>query len=126
MSVTHITHVAKIVIGATSLLLGLAGQAAAAEIVGSRTLDAERGAAVRASDLDLSVPADAEALYRRIEKKARSMCEAEAARWDVKRVSRRQRCIEQAVDGAVGRANMPLLTAVHHGTSRQMAGVQSR
>lgn len=72
-----------------------------------------RSATVRIADLNLSLPADAAALYQRIRRAARNVCgdglaggsqPASSLDWD---------CVREAVASAVTRVNQPLLTAMH-------------
>ena len=86
----------------------LTAQTAAAE----RGLGYERTITVRA-DLDLSREADARELYDRIRSAARRLCVAEESSLDPRKASRRRSCIRAAVDAAIERADVPLLTAVH-------------
>lgn len=88
----------------------LTAQTAAAE----RGLRHERTTTVRAADLDLSREADARELYDRIRSAARRLCMAQESSADPRKASRRRSCIQAAVDAAIERANVPLLTAVHH------------
>jgi UrcA family protein len=67
---------------------------------------------VRASDLDLTSAADVETLYRRIRSAAVSACRGEATAWDVKRVLHQEQCVESAVEQAVSRLDVPLLSAM--------------
>lgn len=87
----------------------LTAQTAAAE----RGFRYERTATVRAVDLDLSREADARELYDRIRSAARRLCVAEESSFDPRKASRRRSCIRAAVDAAIERADVPLLTAVH-------------
>jgi UrcA family protein len=84
-----------------------------------------KSATVRIADLNLSLPADAAALYQRIRRAARNVCGdglaggsplASSLDWD---------CVRDAVASAVTRVNQPLLTAVHQrngGTAPTRAG----
>jgi len=95
---------------AGAILFGiLTAQTAAAE----RSLGHVRTATVRAADLDLSREADALELYDRIRSAALRLCVAEESSADPRKASRRRSCIQAAVDAAVERANVPLLSAVH-------------
>jgi UrcA family protein len=64
---------------------------------------------VRFSDLDLSTMKDAKTLYLRIHYAAELVCES-AATWGKKEG---QACVNKAIDDAVSRANLPLLSQYH-------------
>ena len=81
----------------------------------------ERTATVQAADLDLARERDARVLYDRIRYAARALCAAEEARFDVRKTTRRRRCMEDAIETAVERADAPLLMAVHLQQSEQLA-----
>jgi len=98
------------------LLAGLTRQATASPV----TPDVAK--TVRTAEFNLAKPEDVEALYDRIRRTARSLCEAEhSAAWDVKRGLHKRRCFEQAVERAVARANEPALNALHRGTTVPVA-----
>ena len=81
-------------------------------------------AVVDAHDLDLSNPQDAEALYERIRGAARGICSRLYSSWRyVDRVQYSRECVETAVENAVGRANAPLLTAIHEGAKERVASL---
>lgn len=103
---------------AGAILFGiLTAQTAAAE----RSLGHVRTATVRAADLDLSREADALELYDRIRSAARKLCVAEESSLHPRKMSRRRSCIREAVDLAIERADVPLLTAVHLEQSLRLA-----
>ena len=95
----------------------LAVQTATAE----RGFEHERTAAVRAADLDLTREGDARELYDRIRSAARRLCMTQESTFDTRKVSRRRSCIRAAVDGAIERADVPMLTAVHLEQSTRLA-----
>lgn len=95
----------------------LTAQTAAAE----RAFRYERATTVRAADLDLSREADARELYDRIRSAARKLCVAEESSLHPRKMSRRRSCIREAVDLAIERADVPLLTAVHLEQSLRLA-----
>jgi UrcA family protein len=97
--------------GALIVFLGLAGLAAA-ESPNQR---------VESRDLDLSRFADVEALYGRIRSAARSVCRADRASWDVKRVLHARLCVEDAIESAIAQADQPLLTTVHRAFQERLA-----
>ena len=93
-----------------ALTLGiLAAQTAAAE----RPAYYERTARAPAGDLDLSLEHDAHVLLERIRHTARRLCLAGESTFPARRASRRRSCVQEAVDAAVERAGVPMLTAVH-------------
>jgi UrcA family protein len=85
---------------------------------------ATRSVAVSFRDLDLSTPAGAARLYRRIQAAAREVCQYEATSprgqviW--------QYCVLPTVDAAVARANNPLLTQLHSGHSSPVVTVMNK
>jgi UrcA family protein len=73
---------------------------------------------VRAWDLDLTKPQDAQTLYTRVRDAATALCEAEVK--DHYKETRRwpaagwtERCVAQAVAAAVRDAGSPVLAAIH-------------
>jgi UrcA family protein len=77
---------------------------------------------VDASDLDLSKAEDAQALYERIRGAAHRVCQRLYGNTHyVQRARNSRECVETAVESAVGRANQPLLTAIHEGAKEQLA-----
>jgi UrcA family protein len=79
-------------------------------------------ATVSIADLDLSSPAGAATLYKRIKSAARKVCGPQTLR-PLNAVPKQQRtwrdCFEEAVADAVSRANKPLLTALHTEESKR-------
>ena len=106
-------------LSALILTLNLANPVAAREP--GQGFEPDRSSTVDSAGLDLSRLSDAETLYSRIRKAAHSVCRAEKAPWDGKAVSHQRRCIEEAIESAVARANQPLLTAVHRGRRERLA-----
>jgi UrcA family protein len=68
--------------------------------------------AVSYQDLDLSRPADAKLLYRRLQEAASTVCEPVSAE-ELARHLAFKRCYEAALDHAVVQINAPQLLAVH-------------
>jgi UrcA family protein len=101
--------------GVLIVFLGLAGPFAA--LAAAETPNQS----VESHGLDLSRFADVEALYGRIRSAAHSVCRADKALWDVKKVLHARLCVEEAVESAVARAEQPLLTAVHRGFRERLA-----
>jgi UrcA family protein len=62
---------------------------------------------------DLADPAAAAALYKRIQRAARLVCEQPFGR-EVDRYRELQKCYDRAVETAVANVNATALTAVHH------------
>jgi UrcA family protein len=84
-----------------------------------------KSATVRLTDLNLSRPADAAALYQRIRRAARKVCGDELAGGSPPASPLDWDCVREAVASAVTRVNQPLLTAVHQrngGTAPSGAG----
>jgi UrcA family protein len=68
---------------------------------------------VKFADLNLSSPAGAEALYRRISAAAQRVCGYEAT--SIYGPSIWQNCVRPTVDATVAKVNNPLLTRLHPG-----------
>ena len=80
---------------------------------------------VRIADLDLSVPANAAALYRRIRRAAELVCGDGPASAALPGAIPQGECVQNAVASAVTRVNQPLLTDVylrHGGVAASRAG----
>jgi UrcA family protein len=99
-----------------ALMLGIMSSA----VAGEREPDAQRRT-VSAAGLDLTRLPDAELLYARLRAAAHSVCRAQQAVWDVKRVTHKRRCVERVVEDAVAGIGEPLLTAVHHRAGERVA-----
>lgn len=65
------------------------------------------------ADLDLSKEAGAEALYRRIQAAARSVCVRADGR-DIERFRLSRQCYDDSIEGALAQADLRSLYAVHH------------
>jgi UrcA family protein len=72
-------------------------------------------------DLDLSNPAGATTLYRRIKSAAKQVCGYEGT--DLISKSIWNGCYTTAIADAVGKVNSPLLTAIHAGRSPEMTAM---
>ena len=75
-------------------------------------------ATVKAWDLDLGKPADAQTLYERVREAAANLCRAEERRhWKNTRVRAplrwREQCVSDSVDAAVREIAHPRLAALH-------------
>ena len=70
--------------------------------------DQVRSETVKFADLNVSTPAGAEALYRRIHAAARRVCEQPAGE-----LAGAGRCITKAESEAIEKVNLPLLTAYY-------------
>ena len=68
----------------------------------------ERSETVKFSDLNLSSPAGVEALYGRIHAAARRVCDQPAGEQAAVKG-----CMTKAENGAIGKVNLPLLTAFY-------------
>ena len=90
----------------------LAATAGAEESLPSKT--------VRFSDLDISHPAGAKALYARIRAAARDVCALSMAGDPVLRVGA-SACVDTAIDNAVRKVNAPELTALRFGGDIRLA-----
>ena len=90
----------------------LAATAGAEESLPSKT--------VRYSDLDISHPAGAKALYARIRAAARDVCALSFAGDSVLHVAAHA-CVDTAIDNAVRKVNAPELTALRFGGDIRLA-----
>jgi UrcA family protein len=97
------TRLSILTLIACSLACGSALAVAAADDIPTVT--------VSYADLDLSKPAGAQTLYRRIEDAARTVCGPLASR-ELRRRRLWRDCYEQAVEDAVATADQAILTAM--------------
>jgi UrcA family protein len=82
----------------------------------------ERSVTVDYSDLDLSQPEGVNALYWRMSNAAKSACGEPQPR-ELARYAAFRRCVDRAVNEAVGHVDTPALTAVHRQKrARNVAG----
>src|SRR5215472_7842270 len=95
----HMNHLATTLIGALTLYATATGSLAAAPA------DDVPHQVVKFADLDLTRPAGAQELYRRIKYAARDVCET------FDRLGYDPQCVNQAIAGAVADVGAPLLTA---------------
>jgi len=113
------TNHLSLIFGSITVAIHLAGFAAVE--VGAKKFLAET---VSYHDLDLSRPADAAQLYKRIGKAAEQVCE----RFDAGAASHqalRQRCAERAIAATVARINDAQLSAHHEAGFKARIGAQS-
>jgi UrcA family protein len=75
---------------------------------------------VHFDDLDISKPAGAQKLYRRIEAAARQVCESNV-KSDLRTMSREHACYQQAIDNAVRAVNSVTLANLHAGAPLRVA-----
>ena len=75
---------------------------------------------VRYSDLDISNPEGAKALYHRIRAAARDVCELSTAGDPVLRTAV-QACVDTAIDNAVRKVDAPALTSLRFGGGIRLA-----
>lgn len=94
------------VLGLATLCLGFAAQSAVADT----GFDDVKTATVSYADLDLSKPAGAATLYRRLKAAARMVCSPYDSR--ITRKSWRE-CYDNAISDAVAEINRPTLAALH-------------
>jgi UrcA family protein len=77
------------------------------------------------ADLDLSKPAGADTLYKRIKRASRMVCRDSASPSDPKGTRSYRKCYEAAMDNAVRHVGVPTLTALHQGdTAKRTAGLR--
>ncbi|HEY4971667.1 MAG TPA: UrcA family protein [Steroidobacteraceae bacterium] len=75
---------------------------------------------VRYSDLDISKPEGAKALYQRIRAAARDVCDLSIAGDPVLRAAT-QACVDTAIDNAVRKVDAPALTSLRFGGDIRLA-----
>jgi len=93
------------------------------------TLTAPAGAAeeavpsktVRFDDLDITKPAGAKVLYRRIQAAAQEVCQIVPMTREMQLMSIEHACIVRAIDNAVRKVNAPALTELRFGSGLRLA-----
>jgi UrcA family protein len=75
---------------------------------------------VRFADLNISDPAGAQTLYRRIQAAARRVCQFDAA-WDINSSGNERGCYRHAVDQAVKGVNSAALSQIHGNAMPRLA-----
>jgi UrcA family protein len=105
-----------LVSGLAAVVLGLGSTASFA----TTSNGSVRSLTVNFGELDLSKPAGAEALYKRIKRAANVVCGGYSSpmSWNF---AEKNRCIQTAVDEAVAKVNAPLLTALHTNKTTRLA-----
>ena len=103
-------------IGIATLAAGLAMNQASA----ATSDDQARGVVVRYSDLDLSQPHDASALYGRIRMAAGMAC-GDVGRESLARLAKFHDCVEQAVSSAVAKVSSSRVTEIHEAQSQRQS-----
>jgi UrcA family protein len=89
---------------------------------GASAEDGVKSQTVSFADLDLSKPAGAQTLYKRITKAARQVCgPADKYSYITPRKAFRE-CYEEAVAAAVAQVDRPSLTALHREVTRTARG----
>ncbi len=76
--------------------------------------------AVKFQDLDISKPAGAKVLYRRIRAAAKEVC-PETRDNEFWIIAARNACIDRAIDDAVKQVDSPLLTSLRFGSPARLA-----
>jgi UrcA family protein len=104
-----------LVSGLATIVFGLATASSFAT-----TINGARSIKVSYSELDLTKPTGAEALYRRIRKAAFTVCGAydSPMPWNY---TAKSQCFKSAVDDAVSKVNSPLLTSLHRNENTRLA-----
>jgi UrcA family protein len=102
-------------IGVAALTAGLIADMAGAEQPAAAE---HKTVTVRYSDLDLSRSTDAHRLYRRIKSAARTACDYTPVA-DLERLTRYERCVDQAITDAVAHVRSPQLTNIHEAAVRR-------
>ena len=67
---------------------------------------------VKYADLDLSTPQGAASLYNRIRFASETVC-SPSGQGDLAAMTRSQKCVKEAIAGAVAKVNQPALSAVY-------------
>jgi UrcA family protein len=101
------------------VIFGLVSSAAGQEA--ARGDDGGQSRTVNTAGLDPARLTDAEVLYRRIRTAAHSVCRAQKAIWDGRKVLHQKRCVARAIEDALARADAPLLTTVHRAFDERLA-----
>ena len=104
-----------LIAGLTVIALGLASTSSFAS-----TDDVVRKQTVSYAGLDLTKPAGAEILYKRIRQAAFTVCGGyeSPVTWSY---TYKSRCFKTAVDEAVAKVNSPLLSALHQNQNTRIA-----
>ena len=100
------------------ILLGTTALSSTAALAASPPTVATRS--VNYVQADLNDPASAAALYKRIQRAARLVCEQPFAR-EVDHYAEFKTCYDRAVDAAVANVDATALTAVHHRKTQRLA-----
>jgi UrcA family protein len=90
----------------TSLISSVSAVCNAADATDARTT------VVKYADLDLSTPQGATSLYNRIRFASETVCPP-SDHGDLAAIARSQKCLKQAIAGAVAKVNQPTLSAVY-------------
>jgi UrcA family protein len=100
----------KTLFASAALLLAAQGVSAADVISVGYTQLSET---VSYADLDVNKPEGAQALYKRLNRAAKTVCAPLRGR-DLQRASEHRACLGEALANAVGEVNQPLLTQHHN------------
>ena len=105
---TRSTHSRGLIAAAilTSLISSFSALCNAADTTEVRTT------IVKYADLDLSTPQGATSLYNRIRFASETVCPP-SDHGDLAAIARSQKCLKQAIAGAVAKVNQPTLSAVY-------------
>ena len=79
--------------------------------------DTTKQVTVKFADLDVSTPAGAQALYGRIKRAARTVCEDLDDDLEPEHIRLYHECYDEAVGNAVTQANRPMLTSLYESTA---------
>ena len=107
-------------------IAALAAVCAFSTAASAHTLVSDRlppSAAISTAQTDFRDPASVKVLYGKLVRAARDVCTSEA----IDRFATRdadQACIQHTLDGVVGKANRPLLTALHQERTSRTAFAQ--
>jgi UrcA family protein len=108
---------------AVPVIVGLLGALGSAAVVADGTPQqpaGERALSVRYGDLDLGRDMDVQALYVRLRRAAKRVCDPVGS-LDLHMLQVSRQCERRALDSAVIRSGSERLAALHFGTSREVA-----
>ena len=109
----------------SALSIGGASLALSSHLLASETTiayaaDGTPTTVVKATGLDLDKLGDVQALYERVQDAARAVCAAELRAHGTAPAGWSEKCVKDAVDGAVRQVDNELLTVVHRGAPHRL------
>lgn len=110
--------ISALLIGGASLALST--HALASETTIAYAADGTPTTVVKAADLDLDKLGDVQTLYERVQDAARTVCAAELRAHVTAPSGWSEKCVKDAVEGAVRQVDNELLTVVHRGAPHRL------